>query len=699
MELKKISQEIYNPVSENVKKLAELFPAAVKDGQVDFEALKQELGQFEEVGKEKYELTWPGKTLAKQLANLDIVGRTLKYVPEDSKNPETTENLYIEGDNLEVLKLLRNSYYGKIKMIYIDPPYNTGNDSFLYRDNYQKEKEKSDIDEGLRNNDGVALTPNLRSNAYFHTNWLNMIYPCLIIAKDLLTNDGAIFISIDDNEVHNLRKLCDEIFGENNFINSISCKTKVAGVSGSHVGKSLQNNVEYILCYAKNIEEFFIKKQPYKKQELIDYINTMETLNKSWKYTSVISDLDEGIYVKTIEAGNGDKIKVYKHDKYKISSVKQIANEYYNGNVEKAYYYQINNIFRTTNAQSSIRTRVIEECADIENEIISIEYIPLKGKNAGEITRLYYKDKARNLIAWLKDVVTNEDGIIYKLDNKGNLWDDLQYNNLTKEGNIKFPNGKKPLQMITDIIDMVCDKDSIILDFFSGSATTAHATIAKNAVDSGNRKFIMVQYPEVIEPLNKENKEYIEYLNYEGIKPIITEIGKERIRRAGEKIKEEFKDKEGVENLDIGFKVFRVGDTNIRWTSEAIKSGQIRIEESSATKDALDFNPGFTDIDVVYEIMLRHRDFSLTSKIEKLSHIGERTYIFADSVVVCLEEKVTNEVVDKIAEIEPKPLKVIFRDSAFDDDISLKINTMNRLDVQLKKHNQGKGISYRVEFI
>jgi adenine-specific DNA-methyltransferase len=212
-----------------------------------------------------------------------------------------------------------------------------------------------------------------------------------------------------------------------------------------------------------------------------------------------------------------------------------------------------------------------------------------------------------------------------------------------------------------------------------------------NAEDGGNRKFIMVQLPE---PCDENTEAY-----KAGFRNI-SEIGKERIRRAGEKIKEEFKDKKGIENLDIGFKVFRVADTNIRWTSEAIKTGQIRIEDNIFTdKDALDFNPGFTDIDVVYEIMLRHRDFPLTSKIEKLSHIGERTYIFADSVVVCLEEKITNEIVDKIAAIEPKPIKVIFRDSAFDDDISLKLNTMNRLDVQLKKNNQGKEISYRVEFI
>jgi adenine-specific DNA-methyltransferase len=277
---------------------------------------------------------------------------------------------------------------------------------------------------------------------------------------------------------------------------------------------------------------------------------------------------------------------------------------------------------------------------------------------------------------------------------RGNLWKGFYSDmmNVTKEGNIEFKNGKKPVRLIFQLAKWIGVKSrDVVLDFFSGSATTAHAVIQLNAEDGGNRKFIMVQIPE---PCDEKSEAYkAGYKN-------ICEIGKERIRRAGEKIKEEFKDKEGIEKLDVGFKVFRVDGTNIRWNNEALKEGQITIEESTLkNKDLIDFNHGFTDIDVVYEIILRHRDFPLTSKIEKLSNIGERTYIFADAIVVCLEEKVTDKIVDGIAAIEPKPIKVIFRDSAFEDDISLKINTMNRLDAQLKKHNQGKEQSYRVEFI
>lgn len=253
-----------------------------------------------------------------------------------------------------------------------------------------------------------------------------------------------------------------------------------------------------------------------------------------------------------------------------------------------------------------------------------------------------------------------------------------------------FPN-PKPLNFIKKVIFYSTSKDSIILDFFSGSATTAHAVMELNAEDGGKRKFIMVQLPERVDEESEAYKA--------GFKTI-ADIGKERIRRAGEKIKEEFKDKEWIDDLDIGFKVFKVGKTNIRWNDEVFDGEQITLSESAlSVKDALDFNPGFTDIDVVYEIMLRHRDFPLTSKIEKLTNIGNRTYMFADSVVVCLEETITSDIVDKIASLEPKPIKIIFRDSAFDDDISLKLNILHRLDTQIKLFNQGKDQTYRVEFI
>lgn len=250
----------------------------------------------------------------------------------------------------------------------------------------------------------------------------------------------------------------------------------------------------------------------------------------------------------------------------------------------------------------------------------------------------------------------------------------------------------KPSSLIKFLAE-ICrvQKEDIVLDFFSGSASTADAIMQMNATDNGKRKFIMVQLPEITS--EKEDSFKAGFSN-------ICEIGKERIRRAGEKIKEENKDKEGIENLDIGFKVFRVADTNIRWFSEALKSDNMKpLEKMEKDKDKLDFNEGFTDIDVVYEILLRHRDIPLSAKVEKIEAVGQRTYVFADAVLVCLEETITEDMIDSIASLEPMPMKIIFRDSAFGADISLKENTMIRLEAQIKKHSGFEKKAYRVEFL
>jgi len=650
----KVSKEIFNPVQDNIKKLAELFPAVVKDGQVDFEALKQELGQVEEVWKEKYELTWPGKTLAKQLALTDVVGKTLKYVPEESKNPDTTENLYIEGDNLEVLKLLRNSYYGKIKMIYIDPPYNTGND-FIYKDDFKKLKEESDKEEGELDENGERLIKNQRSSARFHSNWLNMMYPRLKVAKDLLSDDGVIFISIDDNEVANLRKICDEVFGEENFVETFIVRSNPRG---NQAKKYTASEHEFIVCYSKNKN----------KISLFGFQKEKESFNKR-DLNGIYREIGlrkRGAGARREDAPNQYYPIYYNEKTNEISTIKKTGFDY--------------EIYPKLSDGSDGRWRWAKTTVE-ENK-----------------SRLIVRKVKRNGIleydVFEKDYFTED-----KLTKIKSIFYDKEFNqeNATEEvkklfNNLKIFDYPKPVWTIKYLIKSLnlIDND-IILDFFSGSATTAHAVMELNAEDGGKRKFIMVQLPEKVDEESEAYKA--------GFKTI-ADIGKERIRRAGEKIKEEFKDKEWIDDLDIGFKVFKVAETNIRWNDEVFDGEQITLSESAlSVKDALDFNPGFTDIDVVYEIMLRHRDFPLTSKIEKLTNIGNRTYMFADSVVVCLEETITSDIVDKIASLEPKPIKIIFRDSAFDDDISLKLNILHRLDTQIKLFNQGKDQTYRVEFI
>lgn len=267
----KVPKTINDFISDNVQALASLFPVAVKDGQVDFTALKEELGQFEEVDKEKYELTWAGKQEAKKKSQEDVFGRTLKYIHEDSKNPETTENLYIEGDNLEVLKLLRQNYYGSIKMIYIDPPYNTGND-FVYNDSFKMDAKESDIAEGTLDEYGERMQKNQKSTNRFHANWLNMMYPRLRVAKDLLTDDGVMFISIGSDEVHDLISCCNEIFNESNLITIISRVMK----SGGGKGQFFSPNIDYVLVYAKNKFNVGKFRDEISEDSLKNYYNKTE---------------------------------------------------------------------------------------------------------------------------------------------------------------------------------------------------------------------------------------------------------------------------------------------------------------------------------------------------------------------------------------------------------------------------------------
>lgn len=272
MEYKRVAQQINDIVGDNVKKLAQLFPAVVKDGEVDFEALKEELGQFVEVSSEKYELTWAGKKKAKKIAQEDVVGKTLKFIPEDSKDADITENIYIEGENLQILKILRQNYYGSIKMIYIDPPYNTGND-FVYNDDFRIEKAESDIAEGDMSEEGEHYTLNSRSQNRFHAKWLSNFYSRIVLAKDLLKDDGVIFISIDDNEIDNVLKCCNEVFGEDNFVDCIIWNKRVP----KNDNKGIGNIHEYIVVYVKNSiyeQKFMMQKEGV--EEIFEFLSDMK---------------------------------------------------------------------------------------------------------------------------------------------------------------------------------------------------------------------------------------------------------------------------------------------------------------------------------------------------------------------------------------------------------------------------------------
>ncbi|HAT4210753.1 site-specific DNA-methyltransferase [Clostridium perfringens] len=639
-------------IAEFKDKLQEVFPSAVKDGIVDFEALLNEFGKYAETDeKEKYNMTWVGKKEAIKTANEDIIGKTLKYVPEDSKNPETTQNLYIEGDNLEVLKLLKNSYYGKIKMIYIDPPYNTGND-FIYNDKFKMDKEEYEKLEGSIDEYNERLTASKKGSGRYHSDWMNMMYPRLKVAKDLLKDDGVIFISIDDNEVDNLKKICDEILGEDNIVAILPTVMNLKG-NNDQFGFAGTHEYTLVYCKSKNICEF-------------GYLPIDDEKMNEWEYD------EYGAFKK------GANLKATGVN----APREKRPNLFF-----PLYISKDNKLYLDRNSKHDVEVLPITDGKEMswrwsKNKFINEYYNIIINENDGKFS-IYKKTRPLDGERPSQKPKT----LFYKPEySSGNGTNEIKQ---LFEGEKLFSN-PKPTNLIIDFLRIVSfnEKEDIILDFFSGSGTTAHATMQLNSEDNGNRKFIMVQLPEICDEKSEAYKN--------GYKTIC-DIGRKRIDLAGEKIKEENKDKEGVENLDIGFKVFRVSDTNIRWISDAIKSNdgveekdiitQEELRENESYKDRLDFNPWFTDLDVVYEMMLKRQDIELTERIEKLSYIGDRTYLVGYTILVCLEENITEEMVRKISEIETSLSWIVFRDSAFDDDINLKTNTINLLRTLIKEKN------------
>lgn len=670
-------------ISEFKEKLEEVFPSAVKDGIVDFEALLNEFGKYAETDeKEKYNMTWVGKKEAIRKGNEDIVGKTLKYVPEDSKNPDTTQNLYIEGDNLEVLKLLRNSYYGKVKMIYIDPPYNRGED-LIYKDNYSVSVSEYEKRTGNMDENGRRLSVNSAGSGKFHSDWLNMMYPLVRVSRDLLEDGGLIFLSIDENEVENLIKICNEVFGEKSHINTISVKmSEASGNKMAHADKRLPKLKEYILVYANGNAKLNMVKRAKEKWDS-EYNILFENLT-----------IEQSKIIKSI-IGKEEKCEedVKKVDDIletlETVSVNSKLKELNLDNSKKEEWLKENayRIFRTASSTS------VKQLCDEKKKYNKNKYFSVLSKR-DKLLYFVKSDYESNSKSPRVQILFADENLSVSV---GDFWDDINTTGLEFEGGVSYKNGKKPLKLINRLIELGTNKDSLILDYFAGSSTTAHAVLDANVNDMGNRKFIMVQidedlntsYEKATGEAKNTIKEAIHFLDDIDKPRVLSEIGKERIRRAGDKIIEENKDKEGIENLDIGFKVFRVADTNIKWISDTLSQNS-RIEDHKgdlSLKDRLDFNPHFTDIDVVYEMMLKRQDIELTERIDKLEDIGDRTYLVGYTVLVCLEEEVTEEMVKKISEIDTSLSWIVFRDSAFGDDINLKTNTMNLLRTLIKEKN------------
>lgn len=658
----KMKMHTKNIADENYAALAKLFPNALtekvvgydEEGKaiieraIDVDVLRQEIScNVVEGREERYQFTWPDKKKAMLLVN-ESISSTLRPCREESVAFDNTENLYIEGDNLDVLKLLQETYLGKVKLIYIDPPYNTGNDAFVYDDSFYMTTEEFASVSGLHDSDGnlvFNLKKNNESNGRFHTDWLNMMYSRLKLAKNLLSSDGLIFINIDDNEVENMLKLGNEIFGEDNFINLITVKTKVGGVSGSSEGKSLKDATEFIGVFVKDKSQILLNPV-YIKTKLSDRIESYRVEGKSWKYTSVIAELDEKELIFE------DKMRGWKYYGYRKLRTESIATYAKEKGIseEEVYDRYADRIFQTTNAQSSVRHTLMKEMEGYDYPMIGLEYVPGKGKNEGKTIEILYKGEQRRMMMFLSDAVDKIDGTYYYLDKITTLWDDIEYNNLSKEGNIEFPNGKKPIKLLQRIIDMATDEDSIILDFFSGSASTAHAVLQCNAEQKSHRKFILVQLPEKID----ENSEHYQ----QGFRTIC-DLGKERIRRSIGQISD-------GNSLDItqgaGFRVLKLDSSNMK----DVYYNPAQVQQQSLFASTDNIKEDRTPEDLLFQVML-DLGVLLSSKIEEKVIAGKKVFNVADGfLIACFDNDVTEDTVKAVA--QEKPYYAVFRDSSMAND-------------------------------
>ena len=612
--MEKLKMQSLDVIGSNIKKIQQLFPNCVterlgKDGKpelaIDFEKLQAELSnEIIGEGEERYQFTWPDKRAANRLANTPTT-MTLRPCREESVDFDHTQNLYIEGDNLDVLKALRETYLGKVKMIYIDPPYNTGND-FVYNDDFAQSRSEFEETSGLFDEEGnqtiAPIQRNTESNGRFHTDWLNMIYPRLKVARDLLSDDGVIFISIDDNECSNLKKICDEVFGMPNFLAHIIWEKRY---TRSNNAKKFTTLTETILCFAKNNEALLSIKEP-----------------RNTKADSIYSNPDN------------DPRGVWTSVSYVNPALKDAR-----PNLSYSLWNPIKNIEVThpTNAWKFEKTKYEEHVKE---------------------NRLYWGKNGENIYPRLKKFLYELDGGMVPTD----LWNyentgttdmaSKELKELLGRNLFDFPKPKELIiKMLSLIINGENDKKALILDFFSGSATTAHAVMQLNAEDGGNRKFIMVQLPEKTDEKSEAYK--AGYKN-------ICEIGKERIRRAGKKIKEENKDKEGIEKLDTGFRVLKLDSSNMNdvyYTPEDFDKHTLFSENVKSDR---------TPEDLLFQVML-DLGIELSAKIESRQIAGKTVYLVDDYyLVACFDRDVTEATITEIAKLHP--VYFVMRDASAAND-------------------------------
>jgi len=613
----KLDMESKNIVSSNIEKIKELFPNVITEDNgkevINFDALKQELSEvIIDEKKEKYQLTWPGKKQAIVNANTPI-NKTLRPLKEKSVNFDSTQNIYIEGDNLEVLKILQESYLNKIKCIYIDPPYNTGND-FIYNDKFNKAEEQELMISGQIDSDGNRLISNNISNGRFHSDWLSMMYSRLKLARNLLTDDGMIFISIDDNEIDNLKKICDEIFGEKNYIANFIRKT------GSTRAMAINFDIrhDYVLMYAKKVEN--IKLNEISK-DVNNYVNFDNDPNGKW--LSQDYTVRTGGYEYDIPSINLNQHFIRKWAKSMDETKKLMG-----GNPNETF----EQIYKRANY-------------DKKTGWFTIGQFVFKGP-----------DKILNKKKYADKTSTLKNHTLY--DNIGsNKGGSLAVRNLfdTEEEVFSMP---KPIELLEYLSFISLNQNDIILDFFSGSSTTAHAVMSLSAKDGINRKYIMVQIPELLD------KESYGYKN--GYKTIC-DIGEERIRKASEKIKVETRS-----NIDYGFRVYKLDDSNMK----DVFYRPNEVEQANLFDYMTNVKEDRRPEDLLTQVIL---DLGLTLDLpieEKTINNNKVYYVAENALVACFDDIIDINIIDIICECQP--LKVVFKDSSFRTDKD-KINLEERV--------------------
>ncbi len=620
-------------VADNIAKLKELFPSIVKEDKIDFEELELLLGEDINRNKEQYSFTWNGKTEATKLAQKRSTG-TLRPCKEESKNWDTTKNIYIEGDNLEVLKLLQSSYNGRIKMIYIDPPYNTGHD-FVYKDNFE------DNIANYKEVTGQAQKSNADTDGRYHTNWLNMMYPRLKLARTLLKDEGVIFISIDDNEQANLKKICDDIFGENNFIGVMPRITKKSGKQHSD---TIAKNNDYVMIYSRNNYEIEFNRLESTGE---GFDNEDEFVNERGKYKlNQTLDYDSLWYNPTMDF----EIKV-DNVSYYAGGSKAKHDDRHNGNHNAKDW-----VWRWSKAKFDF---------GYKNGFVVIK----SGKDRPRIyTKTYQnatidKDASGNYFV----KYTPRDNTISSLEFTNNEYsNDNAKKDLAAVIDPNYFDFPKPISLIEKMIGLVCEKDDLVLDFFSGSATLANSVMKYNATNNTEIKYICVQLPELVK---EDSKAYTD-----GFKTIC-DIGKERIRRAGDKIALI------TNKIDDGFKVFKLDSSNIKkWNNTPTKDADEVAKRIQLSLDYLE--DGRTDLDLVYEIMLKY-GLDLTLPISKTAN-GKAYIVEGEEykLLICSEMKLTIEDIENFA--NEGVGTYLFADRCFSDD-NLLINAQEILKAKNKE--------------